>query len=97
MDRSSANTEAKGLLFDANQILSSELYESKEDEDKLAALPELQRELILAECVDKIKRILMSYQMHCHSKCTNFLFSTILVQQQTMLIRNQYWIQNHCQ
>jgi hypothetical protein len=55
MDRSSGNTEAKGLLFDADQILSSELYESKEDEDALAALPELQRELILAECVEKIK------------------------------------------
>jgi hypothetical protein len=43
------------LLFDVNQLDLSVLYHSNEDKMKLQSLPELHRELILAERVENIK------------------------------------------
>jgi hypothetical protein len=45
------------LLFDVNQLDLSVLYHSNEDKMKLQSLPELQRELILAERVENIKNV----------------------------------------
>jgi hypothetical protein len=45
------------LLFDVDQINVSMLYHDEEDKKKVTSLSELEREMILAKCIEKIKEI----------------------------------------
>ena len=51
------NINSDKLLFDVDQIPISTLYYDENDKIKVQSLPELEREIILAERIDKIKQI----------------------------------------
>ena len=51
------NINSDTLLFDVDQIPVSTLYYDENDKIKVQSLPELEREIILVERIDKIKQI----------------------------------------
>jgi hypothetical protein len=57
MDSSTPSKDIEGGIFDVDQVDQSTLYANEEEKLFIASLPELQREQIIGQCLEHLKKI----------------------------------------